>query len=132
MNELSMKGLHQQLQSSAELIAAFQADEQDRLNARKTEAIDRAIRQHRVSNATALKKLLYLEFGQHLSQVGEYWLVERGSQVTPLNEAITAYLSSEEGRAFTTAIGTDAPASQPAPTTGGGISAGDALMAAFG
>lgn len=137
---LTLKMLQQQLQQQTELINSLKTEserkDKEAFNARKASALMGAITKHKAINPTALSKLLNLEFGESLKAEGDSWMVEQGDSVKSLDDAIAAYLGTDEGKAFlppsgTAGAGSSESRSSSTASTSSDLSAGEALMQVF-
>jgi glucan-binding YG repeat protein len=131
--KLTMKALQQQIQ---QLQDEAKRKDAEAFSARKTSALTTAIASHKALNQTALQKLLNLELGESIKEENGNWLVAQGESVKSLNDAIAAYLATDEGKAFLPPSGTAGAGSSESktvttPATSSDTKAGAALMEAF-
>lgn len=137
--KLTLKMLQQQLQElksqSETLKQERDTERQQALAARKTTALTQAIAGAKALNPNTLQKLLSLEFGDGLKEEGGAWLVQQGDSVRSLNDAIAAYLATDEGKAFVAPSGTAGAGSgeskNTAPPPAGNVTAETLLTQAF-
>lgn len=136
---LTLKMLQQQLQQQTDLINSLKTEserkDREAFNARKSSALMAAITKQKAINPSALSKLLNLEFGESLKAEGDNWMVEQGDSVKSLDDAIAAYLGTDEGKAFLPPSGTAGAGSSESrsstTSTSSSLSAGEALMQVF-
>lgn len=95
--KLTLKALQQQIADLNNQLAekdrrAFEAD--------RDKALSEAVAAAKPNNQRLLYKLLHSEYANKLTQEGDAWFIEDGENVKPLSQAVTDFMSSDDGALF--------------------------------
>ncbi|BAU12875.1 hypothetical protein LEP3755_34080 [Leptolyngbya sp. NIES-3755] len=96
-SKLSMKSLQQQIESLKNELAekdkvAFTAD--------RNSAISNVIASSNSQNKATLMKLFSIQYGDKLQKENNNWFIEENGAVKSLEDCLSNYLTSEEGKIF--------------------------------
>jgi uncharacterized protein YheU (UPF0270 family) len=100
---LTLKSLEQKI---ADLNNQLQQKEQAALEAEKRAAISKVVGDSNTLNKNLLQKVFSIEYAPHLQKEGDTWFLAKDEQVVPLDNVLSTYLSSDEGKAFLPPSGT--------------------------
>lgn len=119
--KLTLKALQQQLEAQTKLISEMKADsdrkDRETVQAKRSSALAQSIAGAKALNPTLLHKVLQLEYGDGLKEENNAWFVSVGDSVKPLNDAVSAYLQTDEGKAFLPPSGTQGSGASESKTT---------------
>jgi len=130
--KLSLKALQTQL---SELQNQLTEKDKQTFVAKRASAVAQSVSKSNVLNASAFQKLFMLEHGELIKEEGNEWFIDKGGQVTRLDEAIKSYLSTDDGKIFVPPSGVNGSSSQETKPKGSQpqtkLTAAQALMEAF-
>lgn len=106
---LSLKALQNQL---LDLQTKLKEKDEQTFNAKRSEAVAKAISKSNVLNQSTLHKLFMLDNSTLLKEEGDNWFVEKNGQVTSLDEALKSYLNTDDGKLFIPSSGVNGSSSQ--------------------
>ena len=138
--KLTLKALQTQLQEQTALIQQLKSEsdrkDQETFTANRNAALSSAIAGAKTLNPSLLEKVLRLEYGDNLKHENGGWFVQQGDKVSGLNDALTTYLQTDEGKAFLPPSGTQGAGSTESnavtlPPAGAELKASEALTQAF-
>lgn len=138
--KLTLKALQSQLLEQTKLIQQLKEEgdkkEQATIAANRKTALASAIAKAKTINPTLLQKVLELEYGDNLKTENGGWFVQQGDSVKGLEDALGAYLQTDEGKAFLPPSGTQGSGSTESKATTSTATAEksnstEALMQAF-
>ncbi|MBD2196607.1 MULTISPECIES: hypothetical protein [Calothrix] len=126
---LSLKALQQQI---SDLQTQLREKDEQAYNAKRSEAVSKAISKSNVLNQSTLHKLYMMENSSQLKEENGNWFVERNGQVLSLEESLKNYLNSDDGKLFLPPSGVNGSSSQETKVTAANpntkVSAADALF----
>lgn len=131
-DKLSLKALQQQI---SDLHNQLKEKDEQAFNAKRSEAVSKAISKSNVLNQSTFHKLYMLENASLLKEEDGNWFIDRNGQVLSLEESLKNYLNSDDGKLFLPPSGVNGSSSQETkvaavnPSTK--VSAADALAEAF-
>lgn len=131
-DKLTLKALQQQI---SELHNQLKEKDEQAFNAKRSEAVSKAISKSNVLNQSTLHKLYMLENASLLKEENGNWFVDRNGQVLPLEESLKNYLNTDDGKLFLPPSGVNGSSSQETKVSTANpntkVSAADALLDAI-
>ncbi|MEH1966748.1 hypothetical protein [Nostoc sp.] len=100
--KLTLKALEQQL---TDLKTQLANKDLETLNAKRSSAVSQAIANSKAISPRLLQKVFLLDNADKIKEEDGIWYVAQGDSVSTLEDALTSYLSSEDGKAFIPASG---------------------------
>lgn len=112
--KLSLKALQQQI---SDLQTQLSEKDKQAFAAKRSQAVSSAISKTNALSASTLHKLFMIEHQDLLKEEDGAWFIEKGGSVTSLDEAVKAYLNTDEGKFFAPPSGVNGSSSQETKTT---------------
>nr|WP_322714548.1 hypothetical protein [Nostoc sp. ChiSLP03a]MDZ8215802.1 hypothetical protein [Nostoc sp. ChiSLP03a] len=100
--KLTLKVLEQQL---TDLKTQLANKDLEALNAKRSSAVSQAIANSKALSPATLQKVFLLDNSDKLKEENGKWYVAQGDSVSTLEDALSSYLSTEDGKAFLPASG---------------------------
>ncbi|MFN6460558.1 MAG: hypothetical protein RMZ41_001755 [Nostoc sp. DedVER02] len=101
-DRLTLKALEQQL---TDLKTQLANKDKETVAAKRSSAVAQAIANSKALSPATLQKVFLLDNSDKLKEENGKWYVAQGDSVSTLEDALTSYLSSEDGKAFVPASG---------------------------
>ncbi len=96
-DKLTLKNLEQQL---TDLKTQLANKDLETIAAKRSSAVSQVIANSKALSPATLQKVFLLDHADKIKQEGDKWYVAQGDNVSSLEDALTSYLSSEDGKAF--------------------------------
>ncbi|MEA5603703.1 hypothetical protein [Nostoc sp. UHCC 0252] len=130
--KLTLKALEQQL---TDLKTQLANKDLETLSAKRGSAVSQAIANSKALSPAVLQKVFLLDNSDKLKEENGKWYVTQGDSVSTLEDALTSFLSTEDGKAFIPASGVRGSDAQETKVTpidpNKTVKAEDALFEAF-
>ncbi|MEH1957674.1 hypothetical protein [Nostoc sp.] len=131
-DKLTLRALEQQL---IDLKTQLADKDKETVAAKRSSAVSQVIANSKALSPGSLQKLFLLDNAERIIEENGKWFINQGDTVSTLEDALTSYLSSEDGKAFLPASGvrgSDAQETKVTPVDPNQKpKAADALMQAF-
>ncbi len=130
--KLTLRALEQQL---TDLKTQLANKDLETVAAKRSSAVSQVIANSKALSPSALQKLFLLDNADRIKEENGAWYVAQGESVSTLEDALTSYLLSEDGKAFLPASGvrgSDAQETKVTPVDPNQkLKAADALFESF-
>ncbi|NEU81489.1 hypothetical protein [Nostoc sp. UIC 10630] len=131
-DKLTLRALEQQL---TDLKTQLADKDKETITAKRSSAVSQVIANSKALSPATLQKVFLLDNAERIIEENGKWFVNQGDTVSTLEEALTSYLSSEDGKAFVPASGvrgSDAQETKVTPVDPNQkLKAADALFESF-
>ncbi|MFS0515138.1 hypothetical protein ACEYW6_10495 [Nostoc sp. UIC 10607] len=112
--KLTLKALEQQL---TDLKTQLADKDKEAITAKRSSAVSQVIANSKALSPSTLQKVFLLDHADRIIEENGKWFVNQGDSVSTLENALTSYLSSEDGKAFLPASGVQGSSAQETKVT---------------